>query len=308
MATPKRHHYLPLFYLNRFTRSGKLWVYDRHEDIYRRQTPENTAVIGHYYSFRTPTGEKNTELEAILSQMESVATNVIAKADARSDISAQEKADLAYFIAWLFARVPEFQETHDQVWEHLLKVLARQMFATVEDTTRLFEHPTEGERPHLTAEELHAFIHSDDYTLSMHRHLSLMHSIQVAQEMWKYFAQMTWMFVHPEAGSEFITSDAPFCLLPPLEKGDPAWMGTGLLTPGATKFIPLTPSTALLMGDPGEHVVHRDSEAWRVRDGNLAVTVRCRRYLLGPDEDVLRELVATTKIGGTELKPRVQFM
>jgi len=66
MAAPKRHHYLPRFYLKRFAQAGKLWVYDRQEDKYRHQTPQNTAVIGNYYSFTTPTGEKNTDLEGVV--------------------------------------------------------------------------------------------------------------------------------------------------------------------------------------------------------------------------------------------------
>ncbi len=309
VTSPKRHHYLPRFYLNRFTRSGKLWVYDRHEDTYRPQTPQNTAVIGHYYSITTPTGEKDTELEGVLAQMEGVAEKVIAKADARADITPQEKADLAYFVAWLYARVPEFQATFEQASEYFWKLVARQTFATVEDTERILrEHPAGKDYPDLTADKLHEFIHGDDYTVQTHRHLSLLQTIEFAQDLWQYFVQMNWIFCHAETGSAFITSDTPFCLLPPLKQTGPAWAGTGLLTPGATKFIPLTASTALVMGDRGDHVVHRDSEAWRVRDGNLALTVRCLRYLLGPDEATLRDLVTTTKIAGTKLKPRIKFM
>jgi Protein of unknown function (DUF4238) len=306
---PKRHHYLPRSYLNRFTRSGKLWVYDRQEDKYLHQTPHNTAVIGHYYSITTPAGEKDTELEGVLAQVEGVAQRVIAKADSGADISPQEKADLAYFIAWLYARVPEFQETYDHVSEQFWKLVARQTFATVEATERILrEHPAGTDYPSLTAEKLHAFVHGDDYTVKTHRHLSLLKTIESAQDLWEYFVQMDWIFCHAEAGSHYVTSDTPFCLLPPRVKTGPAWMGTGLLTPGAGKFIPLTATTALLMGDRGDRIVHRDTEAWRVKDANLAVTVRCLRYLLGQDKAVLRDLVETTKIAGTRLKPRIRTM
>lgn len=308
MASPKRHHYLPQFYLEYFTQSGKLWVYDREEDKYLHQTPKNTAVIGHYYSIPLPSGENDTELEAVLAQVESVAAKVIAKADAREEISVQEKADLSYFIAWLYARVPEFQANYEYASEQMWKLVARQTFATVEDAKRLLsDHPAGKDYPNLSAEKLHEFIHGDEYTVKTDRRLSLLHSIEFAQDLWSYFAQMNWIFCHAEAGSAFVTSDTPFCLLPPLKKTGPAWAGVGLLTPGATKFIPLTPRTALIMGDRGEHTVHQDSEAWRVVDVNHAVTERCMHYLLGPDEAVLRDLVTTTKIAGTKLKPRIKF-
>lgn len=51
MSKPKRHHFLPEFYLNGFTREGLLCVFDRETGEYRRQAPKNTAVIGHFYAF-----------------------------------------------------------------------------------------------------------------------------------------------------------------------------------------------------------------------------------------------------------------
>jgi hypothetical protein len=69
-ANPKRHHFLPEFYLNGFARDGLLWLYDRGRKQYRRQTPHNTAIIGHYYTFENEKGEKDYSVEngAFLNQ------------------------------------------------------------------------------------------------------------------------------------------------------------------------------------------------------------------------------------------------
>jgi len=50
MSKPKRHHYLPQFYLDKFSRSGSLYIFDRELNEYREQTPTNTAVKSHYYA------------------------------------------------------------------------------------------------------------------------------------------------------------------------------------------------------------------------------------------------------------------
>ena len=113
MTRPKRHHYLPQFYIEGFCHSGRIWVYDRQADKYRHQTPQNTGVIGHYYSIAGPDGEKDTELEGVLAQVESAAKPIITKVTERQEISEQEKADLAHFVAWLYARVPDFQKTYE---------------------------------------------------------------------------------------------------------------------------------------------------------------------------------------------------
>ena len=66
MSSPKRHHYLPDFYLQSFCGNGFIWVYDRELREYRKQTPINTAVKSNYYAFRDENGVRNNEIEAIL--------------------------------------------------------------------------------------------------------------------------------------------------------------------------------------------------------------------------------------------------
>src|ERR1043165_1464790 len=68
MAKPKRHHYLPEFYLAGFTldgaRESTFTVFDRDECQFREQTPPNTAVRGYYYAVEDEaTGEKSMHVE-----------------------------------------------------------------------------------------------------------------------------------------------------------------------------------------------------------------------------------------------------
>src|SRR3712207_6806477 len=49
-TTPKRHHYVPYWYLKRFVdRSGFLHVYDKKDAVYARRKPREVMAINRYY-------------------------------------------------------------------------------------------------------------------------------------------------------------------------------------------------------------------------------------------------------------------
>ena len=62
-----RHHFLPEFYLDGFTRDGMLWIFDRALKEYRHQQPQDTAVRRHFYSIKKPNGERDVQVEKLLS-------------------------------------------------------------------------------------------------------------------------------------------------------------------------------------------------------------------------------------------------
>src|SRR5258706_16309220 len=90
VTKPKRHHFLPEFYLKGFTRDGYLWLYDRERDAFRQQTPSNTGVIGHFYTFTNTAGECDSTLEGVLSTVEGLAKPIIEKLRTRKALTAQD--------------------------------------------------------------------------------------------------------------------------------------------------------------------------------------------------------------------------
>jgi hypothetical protein len=104
---PKRQHFLPKFYLDGFTRDGKLAVYDRAKNEVRVQQTINTGVIGHFYTLTDADGRKRFELEQMLSEFESRAKIGIEKLSQYSAISPDERADLAIFVALGGFRTPD---------------------------------------------------------------------------------------------------------------------------------------------------------------------------------------------------------
>lgn len=106
MSRPKRHHYLPEFYLAGFATDGRrestFTVYDRETDEFRQQTAKNTAVAGYYYATQDPsTGERSMEVEQFLSSIESEADAAIRKLERREKPTGHEREVIALFCALL---------------------------------------------------------------------------------------------------------------------------------------------------------------------------------------------------------------
>src|SRR5713101_6495768 len=116
MSSLKRQHYLPEFYLHGFSRNGKLWVYDRQNRELREQTPVNTGVQGHYYSFTSASGVRQAVIEEMLSRVESDAKPCLEKLRAGHPLSLEERQKVALFVAFLRTRVPEFHELVQEMY------------------------------------------------------------------------------------------------------------------------------------------------------------------------------------------------
>lgn len=149
MSDAKRHHYLPVSYLNRFTPEGteqsRLCVYDIKLRQFRVQTPRNTGVQSYYNAVVQEDGTRNFEIEKAFSQIEGDASALITKIEAREQIDEKDRGVLALFVAAQKLRVPEFEEDVGKMMEAPLRLVGRMSFATPErarESLALFEKDT----------------------------------------------------------------------------------------------------------------------------------------------------------------------
>jgi hypothetical protein len=135
LTGPKRQHFLPRFYLEGFTRDGLVAVFDREKNEIRLQQPVNTAVIGHFYTMEDAEGRRRFELEALLSEYEGKAKPVINKlVGAAPDLSADERSNLAIFIALAATRTPDMVHSVQALNGEMVKETAKVLFADVDRT------------------------------------------------------------------------------------------------------------------------------------------------------------------------------
>jgi len=292
MSKSKRHHYLPQFYLEGFCRDGLLWVYDKDKKEIRQQTPINIAVQKYYYSFENDDGERDAEVEGLLSIIETYTKPIIDKINKRDDIDETEKETLSIFIGFLYSRVPRFETNYNDNKERILRHMNKIIFADekrTEQILRKYERDT-GIKIDVSAKELSEFALDDDrYTIEIHRNESLKMMLNLCKKLPIYFVQMDWLFLFAPRNSSFITTDDPLVLIPPRDLPDNA--PYGIATKGAQKFVPLSQKVCLAMFDRGDKINFREAYREEVRGINLSITSRSDRFVIARDHALVKNVV-----------------
>ncbi len=169
---PKRQHFLPRFYLDGFGREGMLAVYDRTLNEMRVQKPEGTGVIGHFYTLEDNHGRKRFELEQALSEVEDKAAPIIKKLANKEELTADERSDMAIFVALGMCRTPDLIDSIKQMNGHMVKHMTRLMFCSAERAKEILRNgpdaPATEEELEKQAQELVDFVESDQYEVETH--------------------------------------------------------------------------------------------------------------------------------------------
>lgn len=116
MSVPKRHHFLPEFYLKGFCTAGELWVYDLERNEYNKRRPERVGIRKGFYTIEDQHGNKDhAEVEKRLSVIENDAALVIRQLDVGGRLKLVEKYALSLFAALLKFRTPAFERQMKEI-------------------------------------------------------------------------------------------------------------------------------------------------------------------------------------------------
>jgi len=305
MNKPKRHHYLPQFYLKNFCKNGFLWVYDRNNNEYRQQTPINTAVKKKYYTITGPDGRSHNEIEAVLANIEGETKHIIEKINEKKSIDLEEKCILAIFIAFLYVRVPEFEMEINELTEKFLKRYNISIIPNEKEAENIIKQFAKTkDQENLSPKKMLDFVKNENYDIKVPREHSLRLMYFLAREFPIIFIQMDWQFWYSSKSSLFITSDNPFIVISPQNYNGPYGIGTK----GAKKLIPLNQKICLVMCDKGDNMINRNLSSKEVRSINCLIAMECDRFLISQDKSLLGSLVKISKIDKWWKKSRVKLL
>ena len=303
MSIPKRHHFLPESYLLGFAENGFVCVFDRQQHEYRRQQPHNTAVIRNFYTVINTNNEKDYSVEKFLADIEGKAAPVIAKLDRGEMILPNERIDLAQFIALLVSRTPKFEREITEIADRVHKTLAKEMVPDIAAAAELLRRS--GTDSSVTPESMFAFIHEEKFRIEGNRNIAVRTMLDQMGKVYKEIVFMNWVIVHSDTPG-FITTDSPLGFIIPEDlrrTGEPV---IGLASPKITKVIPLTHTTALLLGQYGARLGHLRISDFQARELNVAVATECERFVLGRNKLTVRQAVRRSNVHkshpGTRLK------
>jgi len=231
MTKVKRQHYVPRFYLKKFTYRGlQIFAYDKLADRSFPTSIDNIANEGYFYDFsqelsnvtiETQTVEKGLAgIEAIFSKTLDEFLKVVAK---KSKIKPEYRFEMAHFIAIQMLRTKEYRIEQQQLYEKGLTAVIKTM-----------KHNDQS-----------------DYSVSVKpefvplQHAMTMFNPDMLNSMTQILASHIWFIGVNGTPKPFYTSDHPVVKRGHYE--DPLQSYGGIASPGIEIAFPITPNYVLVL-------------------------------------------------------------
>lgn len=294
MSTPRKHHYLPQFYLEGFKvdpQKGKkphIWQIEKSDDQ-TRYCPaiEDTGCIRDFHTLDfTDEEPDHKSVEALLSKLESEQSALVRAIRETKRIETSQIGPLSAFISLMRYRVPSFAG-------HVETSLR----SVVLDTFKIRYHAGQFGSPPPELQKMFDSKGIDEslqISISNWKILSHMFEVGLAPESIGLLAEYNYHVYSAEETTFFVTSDNPIALYHPnYEKIRP--YGVGLAMKGVEVTFPLTSDTLILAGHdlkPGASIV----SAQEVKEFNRRTITMSERYIFAPAVSTeLRRQIAKLK-------------
>jgi hypothetical protein len=287
-SRPKRHHYLPQFYLEGFSVEGRLFIYDEPRSQLRPGRATNTAVRGHYYSFINEQGGKDPSIEESLARIEGRAVPTFGALRRCQALSPEDRYNLSIFLGFLRCRTPAFERSVNEVLTGLAEVVIRKNLEEP-NADKIFGAPPA---------ELTACLESGGFELEAHPNERISQMIDFSRDLGKDFFVSNWTVLHTGAKSAFVTCDNPFAIISPNRRSnDIGFQRYGIGSPEVTTSFPLSSHECLLMSGVGGTLRHASASKEQVRRINLATIAETEELAVARDEVHLRSLIKRAGLG-----------
>lgn len=290
----KRQHTIPIVHLKHFignNPAGQIWTYDGASGEMRSATPENTAVVGDFYSLEQPDGSINTEIEEALSKVESAAAEPYERLVAGAIPAGVQRGNFAMFLALMFVRTTAMRRIGGQMYGQFIQTMSYAYASNpkvFEGSMKRFELSSGQSFTPEQREDIRQFILDPDrYSMQIPKDRAMI-LLGSADKLAEILHAMKWSLVSPERGY-FFTSDNPLVRVS-RRTHHTARSDGGFKDKNAEVFFPLTPRAQLLLhwqGDaPDRGLLRR-----RLVDGsNAERAMTSEQYLFAHirDERILR--------------------
>ncbi|MCY1258630.1 hypothetical protein D9M68_101220 [compost metagenome] len=238
MNTPRRHHFVPRFYLAGFCPDDRevLAVYDRIRNAFRAQRPAEVAHRRDFYAYEDEDGKKCFDVEVGLGEIEAAARAVILKVDAEEQLSIDDRDTLATYAGFQYARTPVFKAMYDTLFRHHAEAVANGL---QDNPGAMRQELQEAGLPLDEAageEQLGAL--SEAFNMEADRTRSLGAMLRIAPRFSTLFAQMKWTIWRRQSEkTSFVTTDSPFCTIATRPPNEGVYGGLGILSPGSVNVL-----------------------------------------------------------------------
>jgi hypothetical protein len=218
MNAPKLHHYVPQFYLRRFTdATGQLWLWDRDKDRVFRTRPNGVATENNFYWHEelAALGHDPLTMEKQFSQLDGEVALITGQwLEWLRDLKPMEKVE-----------IPEINR------ELVSLYLALQFLRTADARDILAKFAEQGADGRPSTEHEKRLLH-----------LSMLWKNSIFEEFAERIGHAIWLFGRNPTATHFITSDNPVAF----RTGDNAmWLKVGMFSGGTYLVFPMAPDIVM---------------------------------------------------------------
>jgi len=248
----KRHHFIPQFMLNRFGRK-RICQLEKATGKPQSILVAEAASRRHLYRFEDDDGNKSSVVEGIFAMAEEEAAPALLRVEEDGEVSDHERAAIALFLSYLWARTPAARKSAEAVGEEIRLGFAATQLSDPEDFKRRMSElkKTPGElevlRQRMLRQLRNGEIRSRDPDGGPTTSLLLQSAHELATEM---FASTEWTLLRSHT-HRFVTSDRGTVSFDPYPAHP--WSGAAVLSsPDAETFFPISATHCLRIspGDP----------------------------------------------------------
>jgi hypothetical protein len=284
MAEPRKHHYLPQFYLRGFSGNGKqIFQIEKREARGYLCSIRDAAAIRDYHNLDHDDAEDPYALEKRLSDIEDQLAKALAEVIRSGIVSDISHARLVEFVSLMRVRVPAFKQ---HIEESLRQV--------VRSTGKILE--LKGKLPPPPKGLVNTFA-GDGITISISnwKCLEYMFGLASDKEILRLLASMTPSILRAPQGKVLLTCDQPVAVFNP--EADPAnAYGIGLAHPRTQISFPLSSGVLLLLTWDQDAVRERLLLPDEVNEFNRRSAVMAEALLFAPKQsEAAIEVVAQNK-------------
>lgn len=308
MSQPKRHHFLPKFYLRRFAdHKRRIRRYERGSKKPIVMSVINAAVETGFYTITEESGTQSQKVEALLSRIEQDAAAAVERLlKGHFPPSPADRESLALFIAFQIMRTPEQRHEYELMVDYAQKLLLENWTADYA-RQRLSEaglEPTD----EAVADVMDVVENPDKFRFVPHpnEHILLMLSIATAA-LAPVILDKSWLLGHCRNGT-FVTSDHPIAYYrTPAEQN--RLLGVGL-TNAEEVYYPLGRYHVLMLVPPGtlSEIVMPLTREHALFVNWLVASSSYRWVFQHPDDDLVNDIIPDSPrpmmdINGTPIFP-----
>jgi Protein of unknown function (DUF4238) len=263
-AAPRKHHYVPQFYLRGFTGDkGQLLVTDRPSEKTFRTDPKNVAAQRDFNTVDIE-GMDPQAVEKGLAEFEGEVAPALERIKAAKSLSVKEDRDLLMnLICALAIRNPRQRATINDFVGEIAQTVAEMALATKErwesQVAQMKEAGVWDDSTNVTFEDMQKFVKDRKHKFEVAKEFNIGVEIEQHANLLEHIAARKWQIVVAKKGSGgFVTTDVPVCLRWS-DNANHGMFGPGFGVAGTQVIFPLSSDLALMGSFEGEeNVVEAD--------------------------------------------------